>query len=203
MADIEHSDLGGNANQHALHRWAHADQAARFAQAVAATDVGKVSKQASNSTYWVLVDHAQVGSAAGWKELTDTGPLAASYKFLQSWGHVAAPAVAAARFFPRTGITFASAAATGEYPAPKTGTFTFTLTARVGGTKLTTDTVACEIYKNGVATGITFTLLTTDTVKQASGSLAVIAGDGISVRVLQSATEAQAAWNCSVNVSAE
>jgi hypothetical protein len=222
MADIEHSDLGGNANQHAIHRWAHADQAARFAQAVAASDVGKVSKQASNNTFWVLVDHTQVGSSAGWKELSDVGALAAAAaaqsaanaaqvtadtvrKFNESWGNAGNSGVAAGRFFSRLSqnLGTTTVAGAGDYPCHVTGTFTFTLTVRIT-VPLSSDSVTFEIYKNGLATGISLVMApTVDFTKQASGSLAVVAGDGISVRVLQSSTEAVATtWNCSVNVSA-
>lgn len=125
-------------------------------------------------------------------------------RFCECWGNVAAAAVAAGRFFGRTNTNLGTntTAAFGEVPFPATGTFVFTLTARVAGTKLATNSVALEIYKNGVATGITLTLLSTDTVKQASGSLAVTLGDGISVRALQSGTEAETNWNCGVAVTA-
>lgn len=126
-------------------------------------------------------------------------------KFFAAWGNVAAAGVAAARFFGRTNSNLGTNSTVGacEYPVHCTGTYMFQLTARVSGTKLVTDTVALEIYKNGASTGITLTLLTTDTTKQtAATSLAVAAGDGICVRALQSGAEAQTSWNCSVLVTA-
>lgn len=124
-------------------------------------------------------------------------------KFDASWGTVAAAGVATARWLGRNGsLTGVTTAPPGEYPAPIAGTFTFTLTVRVSGTKLTTDSVAFEIYKNGAATGVTLTMAPADTTKQASGLITVAVGDGISVRTLQTSTEAQAAWNANANVRA-
>ncbi len=126
------------------------------------------------------------------------GPLAA----MMNWGTTSAPGTTAVRYFTRTAVLNA-AVSLAEYPVNATGTFTFTLTWRISGTKMTTDTIAIAIYKNGVSTGIGSTISTSAASGQASGSVAVTLGDGISVGLLQSATEANSNWLANVNVSAQ
>lgn len=77
MADVEHNTLHNGANQHAIHRWIVADQAARFLLTVVAGDVGKVALQQSNNTFWALIDHANFDNADGWQELDGITALAA------------------------------------------------------------------------------------------------------------------------------
>jgi len=117
-----------------------------------------------------------------------------------NWGTVAAPGGTALRFLTRQNAAVNAAATTGDYPVRATGTFTFTISWRISGTRLVTDTVTIAIYKNGVVTAITGTIPAATTSGQISGSLAVAAGDGIAVGLTQSSTEAQAAWLANVNV---
>lgn len=44
------------ANIHTIARWNHADSTARLAETVAAEDVGKVSHQLVDDTFYVLAD---------------------------------------------------------------------------------------------------------------------------------------------------
>jgi len=78
MAEVQHNTRHGVAGAHAIYRWAHANQAARFAETVVADDRGKVSWQQDDNTFWVLRVHGSVGSAAGWRELDDVAALAAA-----------------------------------------------------------------------------------------------------------------------------
>lgn len=157
----------------------------------------------SNTSSGVAPQHAGAGDVGKSLVATATGSqwADATLKFDESWGNQGAPGIAAGRWFTRTGANPAATAPFGEYPCRTTGTFTFWLTARVSGTKLT-ENITFEIYKNGIATGIALTLTPADTVMQASGSLAVAMGDGISVRMLQAGTETQTNWHGNVNVSA-
>ena len=50
-----HGDLTST-NVHTILRWTHADATARLAQSVTGDDVGKVSHQLVDDTFWVLAD---------------------------------------------------------------------------------------------------------------------------------------------------
>lgn len=201
MTDIEHDSLGGNVKQHAIHRWAHADQTARYAQSVTSADVGKVSKQADTNTFWALIDHTNVANSAGWQALGSTG---ASPQLVGLWGALAAPGATASRYVSRLGA-WGTSSNGAEFPAPSTGTRTYTLTWRVSGTALATDSVAIAIMKNGVLVGTTLLTIpagATATGGQASLSITTAVGDGLCVRAVQSSTEAQAAWNVNFSLFA-
>jgi hypothetical protein len=130
MADVEHSALHATANQHALHRWAPADQATRFALVVVAGDRGKMAWQLSDNTFWILRDHANVGNANGWRQADDSAALTA-----------AAAALAAAN---EADDTADAAQATANAAAPQTRTLTAS-TGLTGGGDLTADrSFACD-----------------------------------------------------------
>ena len=54
---------------HIIHSWDVADAAARLALSVASTDVGKVARQLSDNTFWILTDH----TGPTWVEITGAG----------------------------------------------------------------------------------------------------------------------------------
>jgi hypothetical protein len=114
-------------------------------------------------------------------------------RFYGNWAATAAPAIALARAITRLG-TYDTNLPRGEWVAPYTGTFTFTLTYRAV-VPLVTDSIAVTVMKNSIATALALTVTPSTTSGQASASLAVTLGDGLSLRVVQTATEAQAAWN--------
>lgn len=58
-----HADLT-TTDVHTIVRWDHADSTERLAEAIVAEDVGKVSNQLVDDTYWVLVD-----TVPTWKQL--------------------------------------------------------------------------------------------------------------------------------------
>ena len=56
-----HSDQSpSNGGVHVIHAFSHANEAARLAEAVVASDIGKVSKQADNDTFYLLTSVAPV-----------------------------------------------------------------------------------------------------------------------------------------------
>ena len=57
MANTAHSELTASA-LHTVIRWTHADSVERLAESVAAADVGKISHQILDDTFWVLADAA-------------------------------------------------------------------------------------------------------------------------------------------------
>lgn len=90
MADVEHNALHATANQHAIHRWSVANQAARFALVPTSDDRGKVAWQTGDNTFWILRDHTAVGSASGWRQCDDSAALAAA-DAAQTTANAAAP----------------------------------------------------------------------------------------------------------------
>jgi hypothetical protein len=73
----KHSALGATTSQHQLHRWAPANQAARFALVVTAADKLKLAWQTDDNSLWILVDDTNVGNALGWSPIvvpTSVGP---------------------------------------------------------------------------------------------------------------------------------
>lgn len=78
MPEFEHNTRHGIAGAHGIHRWVHANQAARFAESAVADDRGKVSWQTGDNTFWVLRDHTNVANSGGWRELDDVAALAAA-----------------------------------------------------------------------------------------------------------------------------
>lgn len=130
MADVEHSALHATANQHAIHRWAPADQAARFALVVVSGDRGKVAWQLSDNTFWILRDHTAVGNANGWRQADDSAALAA-----------AAAALAAAN---EADDTADAAQATANAAAPQTRTLTAGSGLTGGGDLSANRSFACD-----------------------------------------------------------
>lgn len=57
MANSPHSELT-TAAMHTVIRWTHADATARLAESVVASDIGKISHQLLDDTFWVLADAA-------------------------------------------------------------------------------------------------------------------------------------------------
>jgi hypothetical protein len=158
----------------------------------------------SNTSAGVVPQHA--GAADEGKSLiaTPTGSQwsDASVKLNCNWGTQAAPGVALARYFVRINNTLDALFQRGEYVVPFTGTFTFVLTWRVGGTPLDTDSAVLTVMLSGVATGLTSTIAPLTASGQASLAIAVTQGDGVCIRVVQSGTEAEANWNPSIHLRA-
>jgi hypothetical protein len=142
--------------------------------------------------------NAVAGGAAGFMSGADKTKLdgvtagAITTKYYAMWGPLSAPASTSARY----------SAETSQYPAPFTGTFTFTLTVKVA-VAMPTDSITFTVMVNGVATALTLVLAAGATSGQASASLSVTATDSIAVRLVQSATEANATWNLGMSLVAQ
>ncbi len=121
--------------------------------------------------------------------------------FCMNWGTTVASSVTSGRYFIRTSGALSVTTGAAPFTCPITGTRTVYLTWSVAGTPLATDSVALTVFINGVATALTATMPPGSVSGQASGTLNLAAGDAISVRAIQSGTEAQAAWHASVAVS--
>lgn len=130
------------------------------------------------------------------------GLSAGLWVFYASWGTGAAPASVLQRFIPRTNSNLNGSAPVAEYPIQQAGTFLFTVTWRVPGTPLTIDSITIAIFINGVVSTVTSTIPPSTVSGQFSGNITVAAGDGVCVGLLQSGTQAQAAWSGCVNVTA-
>jgi hypothetical protein len=77
----------------------------------------------------------------------------------------------------------------GEYVLLAAGPGTYTELRVVASVALSTDSVTFTIRKNSVDTGLVAVLAAGQTSVTASGSIAVVAGDRISLKVVQSGTE--------------
>lgn len=121
--------------------------------------------------------------------------------FSVSWGTVAAPATASARFFQRTAAAVAATFTGGTYPSSVAGSRTVYITWNVSGTALVTDTVTLTLFINGVASALTVAMGPGAVSGQASATLTLAVGDSLAIRTVQSSTEAQAAWHGSVTIS--
>lgn len=91
MPDFEHYALGGTggfgtaSGNHAADSASAATQAARFLLPAVAADVGRIVKQTSDKTYWMLTDHTLVAGASGW---TQVGVRETSGPTSLAWGSV-------------------------------------------------------------------------------------------------------------------
>lgn len=152
------------------------------------------------------IDNAVAAGAAGLMSGTDKtkldGIAASAVGLSLSWGSVAAPATASARYFARTGAAVGSSVVVGTYPCPVAGSRTVTLTWNVSGTPLVTDTITLALMVNGSASALTATMGAGATSGQASATLTLAVGDSLAIRLTQSSTEAQSTWSGSVNISA-
>jgi hypothetical protein len=153
--------------------------------------------------------NAVAGGAAGFMSGADKTKLdgvtagAITTKYYAMWGPLSAPASTSARYSARTNSsTWVNSPETSQYPAPFTGTFTFTLTVKVA-VAMPTDSITFTVMVNGVATALTLVLAAGATSGQASASLSVTATDSIAVRLVQSATEANATWNLGMSLVAQ
>jgi len=114
--------------------------------------------------------------------------------FMADWGTAAAPGTPA-RFIPRTNGAVTTTTPACEYPVLLTGTFLWRLSWRVSGTQLAVDSVAVTMMRNNAATALVATIPVSTLSGTASAILAASQGDGICLRLLQSASEAASAWN--------
>lgn len=65
----KHSERHAQPAMHALHRWAVAGAAARLALSAVSDDRIKLAWQQDDGSLWVLVDHANVANAKGWRRI--------------------------------------------------------------------------------------------------------------------------------------
>lgn len=123
--------------------------------------------------------------------------------FNANWGVGAAPAAITQRYAPRTNSNPTSVVGAAQYPIEFAGSFRFVVTWRIPGTPLPTNTVLCAIYVNTGISGVSDTLpAAVATSGQFEGTIVTAIGDGISVGLLQSGTEAQASWLACFSVRA-
>lgn len=150
--------------------------------------------------------NAVAGGAAGFMSGDDKtkldGVATSAVAMSLAWGVVAAPGTTGNRFLLRTGAAVATTFAGGAYPCPVAGSRTVTLTWAVAGTALAVDTLTLTLVVNGVASALVAVMGAGATGGQASTTLTLAIGDNLAVRLTQSGTEAQAAWNASVIVTA-
>lgn len=72
----KHSEKGGTSAMHASYRWLCADASQRFGLSVTAPDLGKIAWQQDVGGIYILIDHAQVANAAGWRRIDGGAELA-------------------------------------------------------------------------------------------------------------------------------
>lgn len=158
-----------------------------------------------HSTTTITGGHANAvsGGAAGFMTGADKAKLDLVQGGAMSlaWGAVAAPATTSGRFFLRTGAAVAASSLTGTYPCAVSGSRTVYLTWNVSGTPLVTDAITLTLYINGVASALVATMGAGATGGQASATISLSAGDALAIRLVQSSTEAQAAWHGSAIVT--
>lgn len=117
-----------------------------------------------------------------------TGPTRSSF----DWNTTQAPAANASRWARRSSAAF-SATILGQIIVGTTTTLT-SLVATVYGTPLVTDSITFTLQKGGVDTALTVTLAAGAATATGTGSVAVVPGDYLTVKALQSGTEAQGSF---------
>lgn len=82
-----------------------------------------------------------------------------------------------------------------EYFQIVAGVGTYTRITVVASVAFTTDTFTYTVRKNGVDTGLTVTLAASATSATGTGSVSVVDGDRISIKVVQSGSEVKTSRN--------
>ena len=118
-----------------------------------------------------------------------------------NWGAVAAPATAALRFFLRTnGIVGGSNDLASFFVCGVSGTLPVTLTFTCG-TALAIDSLVVQVRRNGAdVASLVVNIAPGATTGTVTATITVAKGDRFSVKLTQSASEAQAAWNGTASI---
>lgn len=114
----------------------------------------------------------------------DTGGSGSAFGAL-SWNPTGVPGTTSTRYLIPSEVGPDAA----EYFQLAAGPGTYTSLAVVATVALATDSVTYTVRKNGVDTALTVTVAAGATSAVGSGSVAVVAGDRISIKVVQSGTE--------------
>lgn len=177
-----------------------ADAAALAAETASSTEVAdrSVWLQANTGQLWV-----PRSTSAGDFDMVETKAYGDSrLSIFGTWCSLSAPATTSVRFAPWQSISAAPNA--GEVSSLVVVPVNMTVTALYFSViiTLTTDTVTWTLRKNGVDTALTGTIPANQQITSFTGlNLAVAAGDKLSLKLVQSSTQAQASWSLTVSVA--
>lgn len=136
--------------------------------------------------------------AAGPTGATGAGGASGVPRTSFSWQATNATSTTAARFLQAQGAVLSSEQGRYHVPGPTT---IIRILLNILGTPYVTDNVTATLRKNGVDTALVATLTATSLSVSSTGSISVVAGDVLTMKIVQSGTEATTATFLNIVVS--